>query len=102
MRLPLIVRASAESDIQNCHDDFEAIRVGLGIRFISRVREAFEQIEAMPEMYGVVWHDVRAARLKQFRHFVYYVVLGNRIEVLAVMHDARHDSAWKSRVESEE
>jgi hypothetical protein len=25
----------------------------------------------MPEMYGVVWQDVRAARLRKFRHVIY-------------------------------
>lgn len=102
MRLTLILRPSGELDIQNGFDDFEAIRVGLGIRFVTRVREVFEQIEAMPEMYGLVWQDVRAARLKQFRLIVYYIVFVDRIEVLAVLHGTRHDSAWRSRVKSEE
>lgn len=102
MSLPLIVRERAETDIRVAHEEFETIRTGLGLRFASRVRETFEHIEAMPEMYGLVWQDVRAARLKQFRHIVYYIVFVDRIEVLAVMHGARHDSAWQSRVEVEE
>jgi hypothetical protein len=52
----------------------------------------------MPELYGIVWHDVRAARLKRFRHVVYYVVFPDRLEVLAVMHGARDASAWQSRI----
>jgi plasmid stabilization system protein ParE len=51
-----------------------------------------------PEGYGAVWKDVHAARLKKFRYVVYYVVLDKRTEVLAVLHGARHESAWKSRV----
>ena len=56
-----------------------------------------EQIEFMPEMYGVVWQDVRAARLKKFRYLVYYVVFADRAEVLAVLHGSRDASAWQSR-----
>jgi toxin ParE1/3/4 len=52
----------------------------------------------MPEMYGLVWQDVRAARLRKFRHLVYYVVFADRVEVLAVLHGARDASAWQSRV----
>jgi plasmid stabilization system protein ParE len=52
----------------------------------------------MPEMYGLVWQDVRAARLRKFRHMVYCVAFADRVEVLAVMHGSRDASAWKSRV----
>ena len=34
----------------------------------------------MPEMYGVVWQDVRAARLKKFRYVIYYVAFADRVE----------------------
>jgi plasmid stabilization system protein ParE len=40
---------------------------------------------------------VRAARLKQFRYIVYFIVLADRVEVLAVLHGARDPSSWKSR-----
>jgi plasmid stabilization system protein ParE len=46
----------------------------------------------------VVWQDVRAARLRKFRYVVYYVVLTDHVEVLAVLHGSRDESTWKSRV----
>jgi plasmid stabilization system protein ParE len=55
------------------------------------------RIEKMPELYGKVWQDVRAARLKQFRYIVYFIVLADRVEVLAVLHGARDPSSWQSR-----
>ena len=78
MSLPVILRPAADADIQASHDDLEQVRAGLGAQFVTRVREALNQIEAMPELYGVVWQDVRAARLKQFRHVVSYVVFTDR------------------------
>jgi len=98
MSLPVILRPAADADIEAIHDELEQCRAGLGTRFVERVREVLERIEAMPEMYGLVWQDVRAARLRKFRHVVYYVVFGDRVEVLAVMHGAREASAWQSRV----
>jgi plasmid stabilization system protein ParE len=98
MSLPVILRPAADDDIQRTHDELELAQVGLGGRFVARVREVLEQIELMPAMFGVVWQDVRAARLKKFRHLVYYVVFSDRVEVLAVMHGARDASAWQSRV----
>ncbi len=97
MSLPVILRREAEVDIQDARDQLEAVRVGLGNQVLARVREVLARIEAMPELHGKVWEDVRAARLKRFRYIVYYIVLADRVEVLAVLHSARDPSAWQSR-----
>jgi plasmid stabilization system protein ParE len=94
----VILRPPAEPDVQLIRAELEAIREGLADRFAGRLRELLERIEFMPEMYGVVWRDVRAARVKRFRYVVYYVVFPDRVEVLAVMHGARDASAWKRRI----
>jgi plasmid stabilization system protein ParE len=95
--LPVILRHEAEVDIQGGRDQLEAVRVGLGNQVLARVGEVLARIEKMPELHGKVWEDVRAARLKQFRYIVYFIVLEDRIEVLAVLHGARDPSAWQSR-----
>ena len=97
MSLPVILRHEAEVDIQEARDQLEAIRVGLGNQFLARVREVLARIEKMPELHGTVCEDVRAARLKQFRYIVYFIVLADRVEVLAVLHSARDPSSWQSR-----
>ncbi len=93
----MILRPAADADIQDTHDELEQLQSGLGVRFVARVREILERIEAMPMLFGLVWQDVRAARLMKFQHVVYYVVFADRVEVLAVMHGARDSSAWQSR-----
>ena len=98
MSLPVILRPSAEADVRTTYRYLESVQAGLGGRFVARVRELLERVEAMPEMYGVVWQDVRAARLRKFRHVVYYVVFPDRVEVLAVLHGSRDASAWQSRL----
>ena len=55
MSLPVILRPAAEADIQATHDELEQLQAGLGIRFVDRVREVLERIEAMPMLYGLVW-----------------------------------------------
>jgi toxin ParE1/3/4 len=97
LSLPVILRHEAEVDIQEARDQLEAIRVGLGNQVLARVREVLDRIEKMPELHGKVWEDVRAARLKQFRYIVYFIVLADRVEVLAVLHSARDPSSWQSR-----
>jgi len=95
--LPVILRHDAEVDVQEARDQLEAVRVGLGTQVLARVREVLARIEKMPELHGKVWQDVRAARLKQFRYIVYFIVLADRVEVLAVFHGARDPSSWQSR-----
>ena len=97
MSLPVILRHEAEVDFQEARDQLEAVRVGLGAQVLARVREVLARIEKMPELHGKVWQDVRAARLKQFRYIVYFIVLADRVEVLAVLHGARDPSSWQSR-----
>jgi toxin ParE1/3/4 len=95
--LPVIVRPAAQADIEAAHAEFEQISLGLGRRFAARLREVLQRIEAMPEIYGTVWQDVRAARLRKFRHIVYYTVFVDRVEVLGVIHGSRDEPVWKSR-----
>jgi len=95
--LPVFLRHEAEVDVQEARDQLEALRDGLGTQVLARVREVLARIENMPELYGKVWQDVRAARLKQFRYIVYFIVLADRVEVLAVLHGARDPSSWQSR-----
>ena len=97
MSLPVILRPEAEVDVQEARDQLEAVRVGLGTQVLARVRDVLARIEKMPELHGKVWQDVRAARLKQFRYIVYFIVLADRVEVLAVLHGARDPSSWQSR-----
>jgi plasmid stabilization system protein ParE len=98
MSLPVILRPAADADIQATHEELEQAQAGLGDRFVARVREVLECIEAMPEMYSPVWQDVRAARLRKVRHMIYDVVFADRVEVLAVLHGSRDAFAWQSRV----
>jgi len=96
--LPVVLRPEASRDAEETRDHLEAQKQGLGQAFLSRLKESLAHIRAMPEMYSVVWQNVRAARLRRFTYVVYYRVHDDRIEVLAVMHGSRDASAWQSRV----
>jgi toxin ParE1/3/4 len=95
--LPVGLRPEASRDVEEARDYLEVQRVGLGQAFLNRVTEALARIGAMPEMYGVVWRNVRAARLRRFTYVVYYRVHDDRVEVLAIIHGSRDASAWQRR-----
>ncbi|HLN32367.1 MAG TPA: type II toxin-antitoxin system RelE/ParE family toxin [Gemmataceae bacterium] len=97
MKIPVILRPEAETDIQEIYDALEQAGTGIGRRFIARLRDTLERIEAMPEIYAVIWQDVRAARLRKFRYMIYYIVCADRVEVSAVLHSSRDERTWQSR-----
>jgi len=97
MNRPVVLRRAAETDIVDIFTSLQQVRDGLGDQFVDHVRTILERIEAMPEMYGLVWNDVRAVRVRKFLYVVYYVALADRIEVLAVIHGSRHETDWQSR-----
>ena len=98
MSLPVVLRPAADADVQTAHDVLNQARPGSGARFVAQLRRVLERIEALPESAGVVWQDVRAVRVKKFRYVVYYVVLADRVEVIAVFHGSQDATGWQSRV----
>lgn len=97
MSVPLIVRPAAEADIDAIWAGLDATSAGLGDRLAARLREVFLRMEQTPTLYGGVWQDVRAVRLRKFPHVVYYTAFADRVEVPAVLHGARDPAAWQSR-----
>jgi len=98
MNRPIILRDKAEEDIRDTYDYLEMDQPGLGDQFQRQLNDVLELIEHFPEMYGVIWQDVRAAQLQRMRnHLVYYVVFADRIEVLAVLRGSRDAFTWQSR-----
>ncbi len=96
----VILRPLADDDVREIVFDLNTRLAGLGQRFVFRLREVFTRLETNPEIYGVLWRDVRAVRVKKFKHVVYFVILpSNRVEVLAVLHGHQRASAWRGRVD---
>jgi toxin ParE1/3/4 len=95
--LPLDLRPEATQDLQDARDWYVRQRAGLGTVFATRAASVLDAIEKSPELYGLIWQDVRAAPIRRHLYVIYYRVLSDRIEVLAVLHARRDQSAWQSR-----
>jgi plasmid stabilization system protein ParE len=97
MSLRIVLRTEASLDVEQARDYFEQQRPGLGQAFLNRLREVLERIRSAPELYGLVWQNIRAARLRKFTYVVYYRFHRDYVEVLAVMHGSRDSSQWRNR-----
>ena len=94
----LIVRPLAEADIQAAFDWYEDQAAGLGHEFFRAVDACYATIERSPELYPVVYRQVRRALLRRFPYAVYYVLAPEAIRVIACVHGRQHPRRWRSRV----
>ena len=93
----MIIRPEAEADLANARSWYERQRAGLGAEFLLCVEEVLERIDRTPEMYRVVYHDVRRALTRRFPYAVYYRMAGNTVVVLGILHTRRDPREWQSR-----
>jgi plasmid stabilization system protein ParE len=97
MNLPVILSPAADREFETAAEWYEEQRTGLGVRFVTAVQDALDRIGQMPELHAVVYRDLRRARVAKFPYNIYYRVLADRVEVLAVVHGRRNPSVWQSR-----
>jgi plasmid stabilization system protein ParE len=98
MSLPILLRPEALADLLEARDWYEQQRAGLGEAFAEAVDQILARIEMMPELYGVVFRKVRQGKLRRFPYVLYYRVLADWIEVIAILHGGRDPRVWQDRV----
>ena len=95
-RLKFSTRALRETG--KAKEWYELQSTGLGEEFIAAMELQLKRLEQAPLLYAEVIHGVRRALLPRFPYGLFYVVRGNLIHVLAVLHDVRNPKQWpKSR-----
>jgi plasmid stabilization system protein ParE len=95
--LPVVIRPEAQQDLLDARDWYDRQQFGVGDKFTAEFNAVIENLMARPQLFGVVWHDVRAGHLRRFPYIVHYRILDDQVEVLAVLHARRHHSTWQSR-----
>jgi len=98
MNLVATFRPEAEADVLETRDWYEQQQHGLGDSFRDSLDQMVVGIQTMLQMYAEVLRDVRRGKLRRFPYVIYYRVLSNRIEVIAVLHGSRDPRLWQERV----
>ena len=98
MSRELIVSREAESELTETHDWYETRSTGLGSEFLLSVDACFNSILRTPQIYPVVYNNLRRALLRRFPYQVFFLEEGERIVVLAVFHGKRNPKHWQKRV----
>jgi plasmid stabilization system protein ParE len=95
--LPLVVRPEAQADLLQARDWYARQRAGLGDQYVDAVEELLEQVRAALELFAQVLRNVRWAKIRRFPYVVYYRILDDRTDVLAVLHGSRDPRVWQRR-----
>lgn len=87
----------ADLDVEAVVRWYERQRSGLGRDFLRELRAAYARILAGLLGYqGVRW-DTRRALLRRFPYAVYFLVDGDVVVVVAVLHTSRDPAEWQRR-----
>jgi toxin ParE1/3/4 len=76
---------------------YETQSPGLGEEFVAALELQLKRLEQAPLLYAEVIPGVRRALLPRFPYGVFYIVRGDLVHVLAVLHDARNPRRWPQR-----
>ena len=91
-RLKFSTRALREAG--EAQEWYESQSLGLGDEFIAAMELQLKRLEQAPLLYAEVIPGVRRALLPRFPFGLFYVVRGDLVHVMAVLHDARNPKRW--------
>jgi len=97
MKRPILIRPEAEADIEEGYRCYEEKLGGLGADFLECLENGMELIRNSPEMYPVVYRNIRRLLIRRFPYGIFYIASESLITILAVFHGRRDPKEWRSR-----
>ena len=97
MKKALIVRPDAELDLAEAYSWHEVRVSGLGSDFLLSIDASLSSIQRTPEMYPIVYKNVRRGLVRRFPYGTFYVVEEDRIAILGILHARRDPKTWQDR-----
>ena len=96
----LAIQPDALADIETAGAWYEEQQPGLGADFSRTVRQAINTLPANPVIYCVRERrgQVRWFFPRRFPYRIVYRVNRDLINIIAVIHAARHDRHWRERL----
>ena len=98
MTLPVRLTAYAVQDLAAAEQWYLDQAPHVLASFEEEIDRAFRLISQRPKLYQVVESTVRRALVRRFPVSVFYRILPEWIEVIAVVHQSRDPRTWQRRV----
>ena len=97
MTATVIVQPEAEADMAEAFAWYERRVSGLGHDFLTEVDRAIERIADAPLLAAAIHRDARRAIPRRFPYAIYYILRGETVFVIAVLHQRRNPSLVRAR-----
>ena len=97
--LRLVFTRSAQGDLRQAIDWYDAQRPGLGAGFESAVEAVLERALHMPHSFPAVMDDFRRAAVRRFPYDIYYRITERQLVVVLVFHTARDPQSAIARLQ---
>jgi plasmid stabilization system protein ParE len=94
----LIIRPEAEADLTHAYEWYESQLTGLGAEFLLVVEASLAAVQRNPKQHPVIYQRLRRALTRRFPFGVFYLIRGNTVVVLAVLHARRDPQVWQERL----
>ena len=99
MSLHFNVSPAADRDLEQACGWYNEKQSGLGDRFVLATRERFEVILRWPELPRAFGRKaIRKLRIPRSPYSIYYRVIGQEIQVVAIVHGARDPHYFNYRL----
>ena len=101
MILTLVVRPEVDDDLLQAEEWYDQQEPGLGQKFLKNVSETIDRLLQNPFLYYVRHRrgQVRWLYTHRFPYRIIFRVVDNTVIVYAIIHGARHDRNWTTRLE---
>lgn len=100
MKYKIIIRSEAENDLKEAFGWYEDKRLGLGHEFLLHIDAGIKFVQRNPEVHSSEYKGTRRHIIKRFPYKIIYLVEGEKIIVLAVLHGKRCPDLLKKRRDS--
>ncbi|MEK6681494.1 MAG: type II toxin-antitoxin system RelE/ParE family toxin [Nitrospirota bacterium] len=100
MKYQVVVRPEAEEDLKEAFSWYEDNRTGLGYDFLLHVDAGINFIKRHPETHPIEYKGTRKHLISRFPYKIIYLVKGEKLIVLAVLHGKRSPELMKKRIDN--
>lgn len=97
MSYTVIIQPEAENDLDEAYEYLESRNLGLGFDLLEEITNIIDLLEDNPFVYQKIYGEKRRAIVSRFGYNVIYIINGDIVYILAIMHSSRNPRRWKKR-----